>query len=267
MKKMILFLLLVSLFLACGCGSNDTVTDYKSMTERERIIHLHENYYLPLKKNYYDLISEYRNASKTSKTIEEFHQATIPLWKKKYKPYMIELRNTLPSVESKEMQAIYPYFSSLKSRLFVDAFELLAEMEERAEYQKDLKGDINDYPTDINEFIIDSFEENDLIYQNEYSKAIYGKKTFELNYTNYEKLNKGMTLREIIHIFKMPPTISVYTNTDDTECYYWVLGADDSNIKFVNELKPSDKYVKLIFKEDPISCDLKMIEKKNVGIK
>ena len=267
MRKIILFILLLFLLLACGCGSNATVTDYKSMTEKERIIHLHENYYLPLKKNYYDLISEYRNAAKTSKTIEEFHQATIPLWKNKYKPYMVELRKTLPNINSKEMQDIYPYSSCLQLRLFVDTFELLTEMEERAEYQKDLKGDIHEYPTDIDELIIDSFEEDDLIYQNEYSKAIYGKKTFGLTRANYEKLNQGMTLREVIHIFKMPPTISVHTNTDDTECYYWVLGADDSNIKFVDELKPSDKYVKLIFKEEPISCEYKMIEKEDVGLK
>lgn len=267
LNKLILFLLLISLSCIYGCGRSNTVIDYKNMTEKERIIYLHENYYIPLKKNYYELIYEYKNASKSSKTIEEFHQVTIPLWKKKYGPYINDLHKTIPPIDSKEMQSIYPYFSCLEISLFSDAFDLLNEMKDKAKYQKDLKGNIKNYNTEIDKSIIELFEEDDLIYQNEYSKAIYGNKTFELTYDNYKKLNNGMTPIEVTRIFKMPPTIYELSNEDDTIYYYWILEADDHIVYFIEDLKPSDEYIRLTFKQEQKSYNYKMIVKENFGIK
>ena len=269
-EKIVIFILVLCSMVVSSCGTKTSTTDLKKMSPKERVIYLHENYYKPLKKNFYDLVSEYEKAKKTNKTIEEFHQATIPLWNKKYGPYIGELYANLPPIENKEIQEIYSYSSILYINLFDDFSNLLSTMSTMSKNQKELRGDINQYNVDFIEPDIQSFEEDDLTYQHQYSKIVNGKGTFELTLNNFSKIKPGMTEMEVSRLLKMPPTFTDLVSLPDHECAYWVLETPDRNSRLivdVKDLKPSDKYIKLTFKDTNAETDYTLVSKENFGIK
>lgn len=269
-KRTILVLLSLMLVLCMGCGNKDK-TDYSKMTPKERVVHLHNKFYMPLAKTYYDFVVDYNMAYNSNTTVNGFYKDMIPLYEKKYLPYIVDLRKKLPDIESKEMQEIYSYTSVLEIYLFDETIRVLSEKMEEAKMSTDTKTLIKESKEPLPKEGEEFFVEGNLAYQHHYSKFVNGKGTYELTKDNFDKLKNGMTVHEVTKLLKMPPSIRYVFQKDNEndQAYYWVLDDNDpfSNyVYFENNLKPTDKYIKLIFREDNETIEEHLIKAENHGV-
>ena len=269
-KRIILVLLSLMLVLCMGCGNKDK-TDYSKMTPKERVVHLHNKFYMPLAKTYYDFVVDYNMAYNSNTTVNGFYKDMIPLYEKKYLPYIVDLRKKLPDIESKEMQEIYSYTSVLEIYLFDDTIRVLSEKMEEAKMSTDTKNLLKECLDPMPKEGEDTFFDANLMYNHEYSKIVNGKGTYELTTANFNKLRKGMTIREVSLLMKMPPTISFEEQKDNKNnyAYFWVIDNGDPDYRYIydeTQLKPTDKYIKLIFRLDEDTFAENLIKVENHGV-
>lgn len=270
MKRIILVLISLLLVFCVGCGNKDK-TDFSKMTPKERVVHLHNKFYMPLAKTYYDFISDYNMAYNSNTTVNGFYKDMIPLYEKKYLPYIMELRKKFPDIESKEMQEIYSYTSVLKIDLLDTTIGVLSEKMEEAKKSTDtktlLKESIEPMPKEGEDF----FFEGNLRYQHNYSNFVNGKGTYELTKANFSKLKNGMHPREISLLMKMPPNFSTIDFGGDSKrsAYYWVVDNKEISYDYMvdeKDLKPTDKYILAVFSVNENTFEERLIRAENHGV-
>lgn len=269
-KRTILVLLSLMLVLCMGCGNKDK-TDYSKMTPKERVVHLHNKFYMPLAKTYYDFVVDYNMAYNSNTTLSGFYKDVLPLYEKKYLPYIKDLRSKFPRQDTKEMQEIEPYVSVLYDGLFNDTVGFFMDKIKYTKDSLDAKGDLKECLDPMPKEGEDTFFDANLMYNHEYSKIVNGKGTYELTKANFNKLRKGMTIREVSLLMKMPPTISFEEQKDNKNnyAYFWVIDNGDQDYRYMydeTQLKPTDKYIKLIFRLDEDTFAEKLIKAENHGV-
>ena len=118
---------------------------------------------------------------------------------------------------------------------FNDLFKHMALLKDKTKINHD------NFITDL-EFIYTNIFDNKLKYENESSKIIFGKGTYELNLNNFKKIHKGDSYLRVASLFKMPGQL---TNSNESntalighrklEHYYWEDNGALVRIMFEND--------------------------------
>ena len=273
MKKTLIIIFLIILSASTFFESKqNSELDYSKMSPKERVIYIHNNFYIPLKKSHADFITEYEGYIKTTNTLKEFHKMTLPLIKDKYEPYIITLQKNMPDIEDKAIQEIYDYAGVLEFFLFPTMRGLLIDLENTAEIQRTLDGKTSDFDLEIYCLDKETFEEYDYKYQNEYSKIVNGKGTYQLNLDNYNTIDKGMPIMDVVRIFQMPATFFDFVpdSESDEEYYFFVLEENNSKNRLLldeKELTGTDKYVKITTTKLEETYETVVVKKETFGVR
>ncbi|WP_307760865.1 hypothetical protein [uncultured Phascolarctobacterium sp.] len=273
MKKTLIIIFLIILSVSAFLVSKqNSKLDYSKMSPKERVIYIHNNFYIPLKKNHADFITEYEGYIKTTNTLKEFHKMTLPLIKDKYEPYITTLQKNMPDIEDKAIQEIYDYAGVLEFHLFPTMQDLLFDLEKRAEIQRKLDEKTSDFDLEIYYLDKEVFEKCDYEYQNEYSKIINGKGTYQLNLDNYNKIEKGMPIIDVVRIFKMPATFYDFSpdSESDERYYFFVLEENNSENRDISDekdLTSRDKYVKITTTKLEETFETVVVKKETFGVR
>ena len=118
---------------------------------------------------------------------------------------------------------------------FNDLFKHMALLKDKTKINHE------NFMTDL-EFIYTNIFDNKLKYENESSKIIFGKGTYELNLNNFKKIHKGDSYLKVASLFKMPGQL---TNSNESntalighrklEHYYWEDNGALVRIMFEND--------------------------------
>ena len=116
------------------------------------------------------------------------------------------------------------------------------------------------------------FEKCDYEYQNEYSKIINGKGTYQLNLDNYNKIEKGMPIIDVVRIFKMPATFYDFSpdSESDERYYFFVLEENNSENRDISDekdLTSRDKYVKITTTKLEETFETVVVKKETFGVR
>lgn len=221
----ILITLLLTLLIV-GCGGPSA---------KEEAQRIDKEYYQSTKKifsDYEKTLAELREKYNDAETLDvEFAQ----IIDSKYIPEISKLKEKLQSeklssdLENQKLSLLTLIDS------FNDLFKHMALLKDKTKINHEI------FMSDL-EFIYTNIFDNKLKYNNELSKIISGKGTYELTLNNFKKIHKGDSYVRVASLFKMPGTL---TNSSESnmalighrklEHYYWEDNGALVRIMFEND--------------------------------
>ena len=219
-RNVFILITLLLTFLVVGCGGPSSID---------------KEYYQPTKKIYSDYEKTLAELREKYNDAEELDVEFAQIIDSKYIPEISKLKEKLQSeklssdLENQKLSMLTLIDS------FNDLFKHMALLKDKTKINHD------NFMTDL-EFIYTNIFDNKLKYENESSKIIFGKGTYELNLNNFKKIHKGDSYLRVASLFKMPGQL---TNSNESntalighrklEHYYWEDNGALVRIMFEND--------------------------------
>lgn len=227
-RNIFILITLLLTFLVVGCGGPS------SKEEAQRI---DKEYYQSTKKIYSDYEKTFAELREKYNDASELDIKFAQIADSKYIPEISNLKEKLQSEKlSSDLEK-----QKISLLNLIDSFN---DFFKHASLLKD-KSNINEtnYKNDML-VIYTNILNNKLEYENESSKIIFGKGTYELNLNNFKKIHKGDSYLKVANLFKMPGQL---TNSNESntalighrklEHYYW---------------EDNDALVRIMFENDKV---------------
>lgn len=225
-RNVFILITLLLTFLVVGCGGPS------SKEEAQRI---DKEYYQSTKKIYSDYEKTLAELREKYNDAEELDVEFAQIIDSKYISEISKLKEKLQSenlssdLENQKLSLLTLIDS------FNDLFKHMALLKDKTKINHE------NFMTDL-EFIYTNIFDNKLKYENESSKIIFGKGTYELNLNNFKKIHKGDSYLRVASLFKMPGQL---TNSNESntalighrklEHYYWEDNGALVRIMFEND--------------------------------
>lgn len=221
----ILITLLLAL-LVIGCGGPSA---------KEEAQRIDKEYHQSTKKIYSDYEKTIAELRKKYNDAAELDVELAQIVDSKYIPEISKLKDKLQSEKlssdlEKQKQALLNLMGSLD-----DFFKHMASLKDRTKLNE--KAFTNEA-----KFLYTNIFDNIFKYNNESSKIISGKGTYELTLNNFKKIHKGDSYLKVASLFKMPGTLTNSSESDmalighrKLEHYYWEDNGAVVRIMFEND--------------------------------
>lgn len=224
-RKFFIIATLLLTLLVVGCGGPDA---------KEEAQRIDKEYFQTAKNMFSSFEEEFQALREKYNDAEELDIDLAAIVDSKYIPENSTLKKKLqaeklPSRLDEQKKALLNHIDS-----FGENYTLVSLLKDKS------KLNTEHYKYDLLNAYIKTFDTK-LEYENEASKVLFGKETYELTLSNFQKIHKGYSYVQVAKLFKMPGTLTNSTESNNAligprklEHYYWENNGATVRIMFEN---------------------------------